>query len=365
MDPERQLDDLAAAAEAMAEKEFGQKIGSEGVEEADRILDGQRGLEDRREALGNVFGAWLGRLALRRWKARWVGLAEPVPPRILVRGLLFSPIDVVRRRLGDPHAPSLGEAIRTLDLWLEAEETGRKDAADRNRAAWDALASDPRFAGPVRFPRDPLSAVDPWIRAEGLKGKDVLCLAAGGGRQGPLHAQAGARVTVVDLSPRQLEHDRRAGLSTVCASMEDLSPLPAASFDIVLQPVSSSFIGDLGRVHAEVARVLRPGGLYVVQHKQPAGLQAPPDGTGLSLPYAEGLPLPVPARATEWREPGTVEFLHTLEALLGGLCRAGFVIEDVVEPPRGDALAPEGSAGHRATFLPPYLRIKARRRPDA
>jgi hypothetical protein len=34
----------------------------------------------------------------------------------------------------------------------------------------------------------------------------------------------------------------------------------------------------------------------------------------------------------------------------------------VTQPPRGDALAPPGSPGHRAWFLPPYLRIKARRR---
>ena len=62
------------------------------------------------------------------------------------------------------------------------------------------------------------------------------------------------------------------------------------------------------------------------------------------------------------REPGAVEFVHTLDALLGGLCAAGFVIEDLAEPPRADALAPPGTAGHRAWFLPPYLKVKARRR---
>lgn len=362
MDPLAQLEELAAAAEVMAEKEFGVAIGQDQWTEADRLLDRQRGLEDRLDALGNAFGAWLGRLAVRRWNARWIGLAEPVPPRILVRGLPFSPIDVIRRRLVDERAPSIEESVRTIDQWLADQDSAQADSLRRNQAAWDALAGDPRFAGPVRLPPDPTTALDPWVRAEGVKGKDVLCLAAGGGRQGPLHQRAGARVTVVDLSEKQLEHDRRAGLKTVCASIEDLSALPAAAFDVVLQPVSSCYVGDLPRAHAEVARVLRPGGLYVVQHKQPAGLQAPPDGLRLALPYVDGLPLPVQSRATEWREPGTVEFLHTLEAQLGGLCRAGFVIEDVAEPPRGDALAPEGSAGHRATFLPPYLRLKARRR---
>jgi 2-polyprenyl-3-methyl-5-hydroxy-6-metoxy-1,4-benzoquinol methylase len=37
----------------------------------------------------------------------------------------------------------------------------------------------------------------------------VLCLAAGGGKHGPLYAAAGARVTVLDLSPAMLELDRQ------------------------------------------------------------------------------------------------------------------------------------------------------------
>ena len=52
-----------------------------------------------------------------------------------------------------------------------------------------------------------------------LKNKRVLCLASGGGQQGPILAAAGARVTVFDNSPAQLEHDRkvaeRSNLRTV------------------------------------------------------------------------------------------------------------------------------------------------------
>jgi 2-polyprenyl-3-methyl-5-hydroxy-6-metoxy-1,4-benzoquinol methylase len=65
-----------------------------------------------------------------------------------------------------------------------------------------------------------------------LPGADVLCLASGGGQQGPLLAAAGASVTVLDASPRQLEQDRavaaRDGLviRTVEGDMADLSMLP-------------------------------------------------------------------------------------------------------------------------------------------
>ena len=94
----------------------------------------------------------------------------------------------------------------------------------------------------------------------------MLCLAAGGGRQGPIYAAAGAIVTVVDLSPEMLELDRAVAaernleLRTVEASMDDLSALPDQSFDIVIHPVSTCYVPDVKPVYAEVARVLRAVG---------------------------------------------------------------------------------------------------------
>ena len=41
-----------------------------------------------------------------------------------------------------------------------------------------------------------------------MRGRDVLCLASGGGQQAPLLAAAGARVTSWDNSPQQLALDR-------------------------------------------------------------------------------------------------------------------------------------------------------------
>src|SRR6185436_230619 len=102
---------------------------------------------------------------------------------------------------------------------------------------------------------------------------------------------------------------------------------------------------DVERMYREVARVIRPGGVYLVQHKQPASLQAAEEYR-VAQPYVEGAPLPSVS------ESGTTEYIHTLDALLGGLGRAGFVIEAVAEPPRADALAPKGTPGHRAWFLP-------------
>ena len=61
------------------------------------------------------------------------------------------------------------------------------------------------------------------------------------------------------------------------------------------------------------------------------------------------------------REAGTDEFVHSLTDILGGICRAGFSIEDFFEPNEGDQEAVRGSFSHRAAFLPPYIRILARK----
>jgi hypothetical protein len=126
-------------------------------------------------------------------------------------------------------------------------------------------------------------------------------------------------------------------------------------------------VPDVAKVYREVARVLRPGGVYLSQHKQPVSLQATDGPVGaqgkfvISEPYDREGPLPPGGEGAWHREAGAVEHLHRLESLLGGLCRAGFVLEDVVEPWHAKRDAAPGSFAFRCRFVPPYLAIKARR----
>jgi hypothetical protein len=54
---------------------------------------------------------------------------------------------------------------------------------------------------------------------------------------------------------------------------------------------------------------------------------------------------------------GTIEYLHRWEQIVGGMCRAGFVIEDLVEPMHADDTAEPGAFGHRSRYVPPYVLI--------
>ena len=62
-----------------------------------------------------------------------------------------------------------------------------------------------------------------------LEGKKILCLASGGGQQGPILSAAGAEVTVLDNSKKQLEKDEfvakreNLNIKTVQGNMQDLS----------------------------------------------------------------------------------------------------------------------------------------------
>ena len=243
-----------------------------------------------------------------------------------------------------------------------------------NRRAWDELVARRQcFTRPARDEDfvDPLAKVDPlgWLGGD-IRGKTLLCLAAGGGKHGPLYAAAGANVTVVDLSPAMLELDRevaaerRIELRTVEASMDEMPMFAAASFDLVIHPVSTCYLPQVAPVYREIARVTRPGGLYISQHKSPTSLQAGtvPSARGYELiePYYRTGPLP-PVVGSPHREEGTLEYLHRWEELLGHMCRAGFAIEDLVEPLHAKADAARGDFAHRSQFVAPYIRVKARR----
>jgi SAM-dependent methyltransferase len=267
-----------------------------------------------------------------------------------------------------------------------------RDVYDRMAAAGNPLcrpATDQEIA-------NPLATIDPagWLEGS-IAGQEVLCLAAGGGRHSSLYAAAGANVTVVDISPAMLELDRQVAaqrghsLRIVETSMEDLSMLPTASFDIVIQPVSTCYVPDIVAVYQQVANVIRPGGLYVSQHKQPVSLQASTQrhadgGYRIEQRYYRETPIPAPqsfhGAAKRLREAGAVEYLHRWEQIIGGMCNSGFAIEALSEP-RHDGhneTSTIGSSPHtanlktaslntastfadRAAFIAPYVRVKARR----
>ena len=177
-----------------------------------------------------------------------------------------------------------------------------------------------------------------------LAGLDVLCLACGGGQQGPVLAAAGARVTVLDNSPRQLERDRlvakRDGISlnTIEGDMRDLSAFKDESFDLIFHPVSNVFVPNIRPVWREAYRVLRPGStlmsgfmnpvyyLFGTQEEEQVALVVK-----FSIPYSDPESLSAEELQVCEADGIPLEFGHSLTDQIGGQLEAGFQLTGFYE----------------------------------
>jgi SAM-dependent methyltransferase len=251
------------------------------------------------------------------------------------------------------------------------------DPVAHNRAAWDReVESGNEWTRPVgpdviararagdwsvvligyeATPRD-------WFPAD-LAGAEVLCLASGGGQQGPILAAAGAEVTVLDNSPRQLARDQevaaREGLTlhTVLGDMRDLDAFPDDSFDVIVNPVSNVFSPELEPVWREAFRVLRPGGALLAGFMNPDififDVGALDDRGELVVRH----PLPfstldlTDAERQRGCGDGPIEYSHSLTEQIGGQLAAGFRLTHLVEASH--------HADATARFMPGYIATRA------
>jgi SAM-dependent methyltransferase len=200
---------------------------------------------------------------------------------------------------------------------------------------------------------EPLACLSPPRVFADAEGKDVLCLASGGGQQSAVFGLLGATVTVLDLAEGQLAGDRRAAahhgyeVTTLHGDMRDLSRFGDGAFDLVYQAASLCYIPHVREVYAEVSRVLRQGGLYRAKHHQPAILFVDSDGEGyrIAKPYVE--------RVLR-RDDGGIEFRHYMDDIFGGLIDVGLSLREVVDEGRHSEPDPEalpGSWAHQNSYV--------------
>ncbi|HEX5732640.1 MAG TPA: class I SAM-dependent methyltransferase [Blastocatellia bacterium] len=251
------------------------------------------------------------------------------------------------------------------------------DVRDYNRRAWDkeversnewTLPVDPQVIEAARRGRWSVLLTEtkpvPSSWFPDLKDLRVLCLASGGGQQGPVLAAAGASVTVFDNSTKQLEQDRLVAerdslrLETVEGDMADLSVFPDESFDLVFHPCSNLFIPDVQPVWREAFRVLRRGGALLAGFLNPAiyifdRFQCERGILEVKhrLPYSDLTALSDEEMATFIEKGEPLEFSHTLTDQIGGQTEAGFVISGFYEDHhRNDPVA---------KYMPTYIATRA------
>ena len=255
---------------------------------------------------------------------------------------------------------------------------------EANQAAWDQAAERGNpYAQPVSAEEVADARQGRWrIRISETKtlppdwlgdvvGKRILCLAGGGGQQGPILAAAGARVVVFDASTGQLAQDRAVAdreeleIATVQGDMADLSMFDDEQFDVILNPVSTLFVPELTPVWSECHRTLIPGGVLITGFLNPDEFAFDADALDQRGEFIMRHPLPYiehdtlsPAEAAARRAAGEMfHFSHTMQAQLGGILSAGFVITGFFEDHR---LESEGNP--ISHYLPSYFVVRAERR---
>ena len=185
---------------------------------------------------------------------------------------------------------------------------------------------------------------------ERLDDKKILCLACGGGQQGPVLAALGASVTVLDNSKKQLEQDEfvadRDGLTikTVQGNMQDLSMFENESFDCIFHPWSNGFVDSVRPVWKECARVLKKNGLLLAGFGNPVAcifnvgkLERGILSVENKIPYADIDHLDDPETKSIAEAEGYI-WGHTLEDQIQGQIEAGFAIVGFYEDIGGTAL---------------------------
>ena len=251
----------------------------------------------------------------------------------------------------DPVAHNRAAWDREVDSGNEWTRPVGPDVIARARAGdWSVV-----LIGYEPTPRD-------WFPAD-LTGAAVLCLASGGGQQGPVLAAAGADVTVFDNSPGQLARDdevaAREGLTirTVLGDMRDLSAFADASFDVVFNPVSNVFCPDVLPVWQESFRALRPGGVLMAGFLNPdififdvAALDEREEFIVRHRLLFSTLDLPDADRAQAYGD-GAIEYSHSLTEQIGGQLAAGFLLTHLVEAPH--------HADATARYMPGYIATRA------
>lgn len=220
-------------------------------------------------------------------------------------------------------------AVEAGNQW--SQPVSREVIANARRGDWEIVLT------PLKaVPRD-------WFGE--VEGKDILCLASGGGQQAPILAAAGAHVTSFDNSARQLEQDQfvaeRDGLKIRLEKGDaaDLSRFADASFDLIFHPCSNCFMEKLEPIWREAFRVLRPGGALLSGFNQPFIYifdRYAEENEGIlkvrhKLPYTDVNSLTEAELSAMIEKNEAVEWSHTLDEQIGGQIAAGFLIAGFYE----------------------------------
>jgi SAM-dependent methyltransferase len=155
---------------------------------------------------------------------------------------------------------------------VRADDAPPSTASDDHKArvrAQFAATADAYVSSPTHAEGDDLDQLVRW--AEGGPDRVALDVATGGGHTALALAPRFGKVVATDLTEAMLraaeEHARSRGVTNLEFRLGDAEelPFPDAAFDLVSCRIAPHHFADVRRFVREVARVLRPGGLFLLE----------------------------------------------------------------------------------------------------
>ena len=146
---------------------------------------------------------------------------------------------------------------------------------DTSTRSWNAIADDWVAHADTNDYRNHYLMPRLLTMVGDVAGKTILDLGCGEGGYARQLARRGARVTGVDGSERLIEvarrraRDERVDARFVCANVSWLDVFEAATFDLVVAPMSLMDVEDYGGAIREAHRLLRTGGELVMSLTHP------------------------------------------------------------------------------------------------
>jgi SAM-dependent methyltransferase len=229
-------------------------------------------------------------------------------------------------------------------------DLGKRDSVRASRSWWDAEAADyaaehaaflgdDRPGGALVWGPEGLTEAGLGLLGD-LAGRRVLEVGSGGAQGSRWVASAGGSAVALDLSLGMLRHARGRSPEVPLVQADAAAlPFADAAFDLAFSAYGAlPFVADAAAVHAEVARVLRPGGRWVFSVTHPVRWAFPdapgPEGLVADRSYFDRRPY---VERDDDGTPTYVEHHRTLGDMVRALVGAGFRVVDLVEPEWPDA----------------------------
>lgn len=204
-----------------------------------------------------------------------------------------------------------------------------------------------------------------------LKGKKVLDLGCGFGEHCMQYVHKGAvKVVGIDISEKMLEvakeENSHPNITYMHMPMENISQINE-KFDVVISSLAIHYIDDFDTLVKEIYEKLCENGVFIFSQEHPIntcfsdGERWTRDENGCKL-YANLSNYSLEGeRESKWFVDGVKKYHRTFATIVNTLIKAGFIIEEVIEPAPTPKLLEQYPDYEDLYHKPDFLLVKVRK----